>query len=68
MQRNLRSLYRVSPESAGYMELKDAQKDGDCEMVEVDGGISKQLGCCDLFTPENEDVQQFRCGKCKFEA
>lgn len=57
---------RVSEEKAGYMELRGAQKDADCRKVEVDGGVSTELGCCNLFEPENDKVQEFRCGQCEY--
>lgn len=52
---------------AEYMELRGAVKDGDCEIVDVPGGISKERGCCDRFLPDSPSVTEFRCGKCKFE-
>jgi len=58
---------KVSAEAAGYMELKGAVKDGGCKIVHVEGGISKKLGCCNLFNPSNGQVTEFRCGTCKFE-
>jgi hypothetical protein len=57
---------RESAEEAEYMELKGALKDADCEKVEVDGGVSSKLGCCDRFEPRNSKVQQFRCGECEY--
>jgi hypothetical protein len=57
---------RVSAESAVYMELSGARKDGDCEVVAVDGGISRDLGCCNLFQPESKDTQAFSCGTCEY--
>ena len=58
---------RVSAQAAGYMELEGAVKDGDCKIVSVRGGISKKLGCCNLFKPARRSVKEFRCGMCKFE-
>lgn len=58
---------RITAAVAGYMELEGAVKDGDCKIVRVDGGISKQLGCCNHFEPESSAVKQFRCGTCTFE-
>lgn len=58
---------KISAESAGYMELTDAKKDGDCEIVSVPGGISKELGCCNLFKPEDSFTKKFSCGTCRFE-
>lgn len=54
---------RVSEQEAGYMELDGAQKDADCETVVVQGGISSQLGCCNLFDPQG-GAQVFSCGTC----
>lgn len=58
---------RVSATSAGYMELEGAKKDGDCKIVKVEGGISKDLGCCNLFKHKDGKPQQFKCGTCQFE-
>lgn len=56
-----------TPEAqAGYMELAGASKDGDCQKVEVQGGISTALGCCNLFEPKDEQVSEFKCGTCKY--
>jgi hypothetical protein len=57
---------RISEKAAGYMELVDAQKNGDCQLVEVDGGVSSDRGCCNLFEPENEATTEFRCGTCEY--
>ncbi len=58
---------RANEHSAGYMELNGATKDADCEIVEVKGGVSRKLGCCDLFWPENEETTKvFSCGTCEF--
>ena len=56
---------RMPGDQAGYMELEGAQKDGDCSKVAVDGGISKELGCCNEFDPQPK-TQQFSCGTCTF--
>lgn len=56
---------RVDSKIAGYMELPGAQKDGDCVRVKVAGGISKRLGCCNLFEPE-KGVKLFSCGTCEY--
>jgi hypothetical protein len=58
---------RLSAKEAGYMELAGAVKDGDCERVNVPGGISQELGCCNVFQPEASDTKKFSCGTCKFE-
>lgn len=47
------------------MELRGAQKDGDCNIVAVQGGISLGLGCCNEFEPQNRNVERFRCGDCE---
>jgi hypothetical protein len=57
---------RESAEEAGYLELKNAEKDGDCSKVNVPGGISRDLGCCDLYQPESEDTESFKCGVCEY--
>lgn len=54
---------RMSADAAGYMELEGAQKDGDCQKVAVEGGISKDLGCCNEFDPQAK-TQKFSCGTC----
>ena len=51
--------------SAGYMELDGATKDADCSKVEVEGGVSSALGCCNEFQPQ-QGTQQFSCGTCTF--
>lgn len=57
---------RESAESAEYMELSGALKDADCEKVEVDGGVSSDLGCCDRYQPESDDTKLFNCGNCEY--
>jgi hypothetical protein len=57
---------RFTERAAGYMELSGAQKDADCKKVQVTGGVSTQLGCCNYFEPEKRSVQQFRCGNCEY--
>jgi len=57
---------RISAKAAEYMELSGAVKDADCKKVNVPGGVSKKLGCCDRFQPENKAVQEFRCGTCEY--
>lgn len=58
--------HRLTAKAAGYMELQGAQKDGDCHKVKVAGGVSEELGCCDKFEPEAQDVRRFRCGDCEY--
>lgn len=50
-------------EQAGYMELDGAQKDADCSKVQVDGGVSSDLGCCNEFEPM-QGATEFKCGTC----
>lgn len=57
---------RLTEEAAGYMELDDAVKDADCLKVYVEGGVSKALGCCNLFQPEDASTVQFKCGTCEY--
>lgn len=54
---------RLSSGEAGYMELRGAKKDGDCEIVDVTGGISLRKGCCNEFKPQS-GADEFRCGEC----
>jgi hypothetical protein len=56
---------RVSADHAGYMELTGAKKDGDCEIVQVQGGISQHRGCCNLFDPFHGALK-FDCGHCEY--
>lgn len=54
---------RASAEEAGYLELEGAQKDADCQIVNVPGGISTEGGCCNLWdTVPKADA--FKCGTC----
>jgi hypothetical protein len=57
---------KLPQEQAGYMELAGAQKDGQCSKVNVEGGVSLDLGCCNEFQPQDESVDKFCCGECKF--
>lgn len=57
---------RITAEQAGYLELPGATKDADCSVVEVDGGVSSERGCCNSFGWKTEDVEYFRCGECKY--
>lgn len=57
---------RITAEQAGYLELPDAVKDADCSVVEVDGGVSSDRGCCNSFGWKTEDVKKFACGECKY--
>lgn len=57
---------RLTAKQVDYMELTNARKDGDCKKVKVRGGISLQLGCCNIFDPEGPHVQTFRCGSCEY--
>ncbi len=55
---------KVSAQTAGYMELEGAHKDGECELVDVPAGVSGERGCCNLFAPDS-GATQFRCGECE---
>lgn len=57
---------RESAESAEYMELEGAVKDAECRKVEVEGGVSRELGCCDRYQPESKDTSKFKCGVCEY--
>jgi hypothetical protein len=57
---------KIPQAQSGYMELAGARKDADCGKVEVKGGISMELGCCNYFEPENSSVSAFRCGNCEY--
>jgi hypothetical protein len=48
------------------MELAGAQKDGDCSKVDIQGGVSLDKGCCNFFEPQDEQVDRFSCGTCKY--
>lgn len=54
---------KIPAAHAGYMELKGARKDAECAIVDVRGGVSSHLGCCDLFDPK-PDADDFHCGDC----
>src|SRR5579859_6501503 len=57
---------RVPADKAGYVELPGATKDGDCNVVAVQGGISLQKGCCNNFALGAGAPKEFKCGSCKF--
>ncbi len=48
------------------MELAGAKKDADCVIVEVKGGVSRELGCCNEFEPANSRTRKFSCGTCEY--
>jgi hypothetical protein len=54
---------RESAEEAGYMELEGAEKSADCEKVNVKGGVSRDLGCCNYYCPVL-GARLFNCGMC----
>jgi hypothetical protein len=58
--------HRISAQQAGYLELPGAVKDADCEVVEVDGGVSSERGCCNSFGWKSRNVHGFKCGECKY--
>ena len=47
------------------MELEGATKDADCSKVQVEGGVSSDLGCCNDFEPK-PGAQEFKCGNCSY--
>lgn len=55
---------RINEQAAGYMELPDAKKDGECLVVAVGGGISRDKGCCSNFWPPT--AKAFKCGACDY--
>jgi hypothetical protein len=57
---------KIPSAKAAYMELRGAKKDGGCSKVEVAGGVSKELGCCNYFQPATEDTKRFDCGNCEY--
>lgn len=57
---------RITAEQAGYLELPDAVKDADCEVVEVDGGVSSERGCCNAYAWRSGNPKGFSCGECKY--
>jgi hypothetical protein len=57
---------RVSAEAAGYLEFDGAVKDADCQIVNVEGGVSSDLGCCNLFGKTK--IKKFSCGTCEYVA
>lgn len=57
---------KVSAASVDYMELAGAVKDRDCSKVEVKGGVSSALGCCNAFEFQKGMPKQFRCGTCAY--
>lgn len=59
-------LHRVPSQTAGYMELPGATKDADCKRVEVHGGVSSDLGCCNLFEWMKDRSKKFSCGTCEY--
>src|SRR5437016_8848174 len=56
---------KLSERASGYMELEEAQKDADCQIVSVSGGVSSKFGCCNLFDPE-PGAKKFTCGTCEY--
>lgn len=57
---------KIPSAMAGYLELAGAKKDGNCVKVEVAGGVSRRLGCCNEFKPQDQKVDAFRCGSCEY--
>jgi hypothetical protein len=57
---------RMTAKDAGYMELAGAVKSGECDKVRVEAGVSRELGCCNLFQPAGKDTNRFSCGTCEY--
>ena len=57
--------HKVSSDAAGYLELDGAVKDADCEVVMVDGGVSSDRGCCNLWSDAG-GADTFSCGTCMY--
>ena len=55
---------KINARAAGYMELEGAKKDGDCSVVDVPDGISRDKGCCNNFWPPT--AKKFSCGTCVY--
>lgn len=56
---------KLSAADAGYMEFPGAIKDADCKHVDVAGGVSSELGCCNEFAWDGTE-KEFECGTCTF--
>lgn len=56
---------KIPEADAGYMELSGATKDADCNKVNVEGGVSSNLGCCNYFEPQDDSTDKFSCGTCQ---
>jgi broad specificity phosphatase PhoE len=48
-----------------YCELQGAVKDADCKKVFVEGGVSKDRGCCNIVEPV-DGATKFSCGLCTY--
>lgn len=57
---------RITAAQAGYLELPGAVKDADCEVVEVDGGVSSERGCCNSYAWRSRNPKGFSCGECRY--
>ena len=57
---------KASEQEAGYLELTGAIKNAGCSKVNVAGGVSAELGCCNLFRLNEAATKKFSCGTCKF--
>jgi rubrerythrin/phage I-like protein len=65
LTRVLASTPKVDAILAGYKMLKNAKPDGDCSVVQVHKGVSKELGICNLFLAQKK-ADHFNCGHCRF--
>jgi hypothetical protein len=57
---------KMSGEQAGYIELDGAQKDADCMVVMVDGGVSSDMGICRQKFDPQDGATAFNCGSCNY--
>jgi hypothetical protein len=55
---------KTSAAAAGYMELAGAEKDGQCDVVEVAGGVSLDSGMCRKLFDAESDADEFCCDDC----
>jgi signal peptide peptidase SppA len=55
---------KTSAAAAGYMELAGAEKDGQCDVVEVAGGVSLDSGMCRKLFDAESDADEFCCEEC----
>ena len=57
---------KVTAQSVDYMELPGAKKDAECSHVDVKGGVSGKLGCCNDFEWDHGTGKLFSCATCEY--